>query len=371
VRGGSDSGLIGAIYEAALDADLWPAVLEQFAQAFGSASAHLSLENASSTQGRMISYGCDPAWARHYERYYVTRNVLWQRVAQRPPTGVVTDRAIMPRDELIRSEFYNDFLRPQGGDEIMYFRGLQRTEATANFTLWRASRAGRWEDKDLRAFGFLTPHLSRSLQINRQIGDLRLVNDLAVEALYQITCGVILVDPGASMLFANRAAERLFDGDGLRLERGRLATSRSADTATLHRLIAVTAQSGSGNSMVIERPARRPLLVLTAPMAARTALPAKRNGSVILFVRDMAAPPPNLTAFARHFGLTAAEAAIAAELVKADGVTAAAVRLGISRATARTHLIHIFQKTATRRQAELVRLMLTWAEPPTSAPDRA
>jgi DNA-binding CsgD family transcriptional regulator len=84
---------------------------------------------------------------------------------------------------------------------------------------------------------------------------------------------------------------------------------------------------------------------------------------VILFVRDMTAPPPNLTAFARHFGLTAAEAAIAAELVNADGVAAAAARLGLSRATVRTHLIHIFQKTATRRQAELVRLMFAWAEP--------
>jgi len=35
-----------------------------------------------------------------------------------------------------------------------------------------------------------------------------------------------------------------------------------------------------------------------------------------------------------------------------------ASRLGISLATARTHLAHVFDKTGTRRQAELVRLLL-------------
>ncbi|MFZ0558990.1 MAG: LuxR C-terminal-related transcriptional regulator [Methylovirgula sp.] len=37
---------------------------------------------------------------------------------------------------------------------------------------------------------------------------------------------------------------------------------------------------------------------------------------------------------------------------------ACADRLGISRATARTHLSHIFSKTDARRQAELVRLLM-------------
>jgi DNA-binding CsgD family transcriptional regulator len=40
-----------------------------------------------------------------------------------------------------------------------------------------------------------------------------------------------------------------------------------------------------------------------------------------------------------------------------DGIQACADRLGITRATARTHLAHIFRKTGTNRQAELVRLL--------------
>jgi DNA-binding CsgD family transcriptional regulator len=81
--------------------------------------------------------------------------------------------------------------------------------------------------------------------------------------------------------------------------------------------------------------------------------------TAILFITD-----PEQTALVRSewlredFGLTLAEARFTREILKADGLQAAADRLGISLATARTHLGHVFDKTGTRRQAELVRLIL-------------
>jgi DNA-binding CsgD family transcriptional regulator len=54
-----------------------------------------------------------------------------------------------------------------------------------------------------------------------------------------------------------------------------------------------------------------------------------------------------------RFGLTDAESGVAAEILKGDGRLAAARRLGISDTTAKTHLSNIFEKTGTRRQAEL------------------
>jgi len=68
----------------------------------------------------------------------------------------------------------------------------------------------------------------------------------------------------------------------------------------------------------------------------------------ILFITD-----PEEAAVVRReslrqdFGLTPAEAGFTREILKADGLQAA-----------RTHLAHVFGKTGTRRQAELVRLIL-------------
>ena len=60
-----------------------------------------------------------------------------------------------------------------------------------------------------------------------------------------------------------------------------------------------------------------------------------------------------------HFGLTQAEARLALHLVAGETLRCAAVKLSITYETARTHLKHIFDKTGTCRQAELVVLLVS------------
>jgi DNA-binding CsgD family transcriptional regulator len=59
------------------------------------------------------------------------------------------------------------------------------------------------------------------------------------------------------------------------------------------------------------------------------------------------------------FGLTEAEARLAALLASGEELRFAAEKLGITYGTARTRLAEIFQKTETRRQAELMKILLT------------
>ena len=81
--------------------------------------------------------------------------------------------------------------------------------------------------------------------------------------------------------------------------------------------------------------------------------------AAILFVND---PERDVAIRSEHlrdeFGLTRAEAALALELVPGRGLQVAADRLRITLTTARTHLAHVFEKTGTTQQAELVRLIL-------------
>ena len=72
-----------------------------------------------------------------------------------------------------------------------------------------------------------------------------------------------------------------------------------------------------------------------------------------------------------HFGLTPAEARLALHLVTGETLRCAAAKLSISYETARTQLKNIFNKTKTRRQAELVILILTALPGCVRAIDRA
>jgi DNA-binding CsgD family transcriptional regulator len=104
---------------------------------------------------------------------------------------------------------------------------------------------------------------------------------------------------------------------------------------------------------------RSPLSVLVIPLPVETYWLAPRRAAAILFLTDPEGTRnPTAASLRGSFGLTRTEAAMAIEVLNGGGLKAAAARLGIAPTTARTHLTAIFNKTRTRRQAELVRILL-------------
>ena len=67
-------------------------------------------------------------------------------------------------------------------------------------------------------------------------------------------------------------------------------------------------------------------------------------------------------AFARLYGLTGGELRVLLAIAPGLGVEEAAEMLGISETTARTHLQHIFAKTATSKQTSMS--LFTSSAPP-------
>jgi DNA-binding CsgD family transcriptional regulator len=61
------------------------------------------------------------------------------------------------------------------------------------------------------------------------------------------------------------------------------------------------------------------------------------------------------------FGLTAAEARIAQEVLSGDSLEDIARRIGVSENTAKTQLQSVYGKTNTHRQAQLVKLLMGFA----------
>ena len=67
---------------------------------------------------------------------------------------------------------------------------------------------------------------------------------------------------------------------------------------------------------------------------------------------------PSTAKIANHYKLTPGELRVLHAVVEVGGgVRAIADALGISQATVKTHLHHVFQKTGARRQIDLVKLV--------------
>lgn len=75
------------------------------------------------------------------------------------------------------------------------------------------------------------------------------------------------------------------------------------------------------------------------------------------------APLPDPGALQDQFGFTPAEAALATDILAGNDLAASAARRRITLHTARAHLRRLFEKTGTRRQAALMRLLLLCPQP--------
>lgn len=357
------TALISAIYDAAVDFDRWPDVLCAISTVCASHTTVLTRQGDSPGESWNLAPQCDRAYHESYGLYYHSVNPLWQRAASAPAGSVLTDTMMMSKNELVRTEFYNDFLAPQRlGSMLSTVTAVE----DGRQTIIAAHRQPEFESGHVRLFQLLAPHLQRAVQLNVKLAKLELRHEASAEVLNRLERGVLLVDGSAGLVFANREAERLFaGGGGLRLTDGILCTGSEAD-ATLHALIAGCArggaETGAGGSLTLSRgPGRAPLSLLVAPLRSDANPFAMRRPVAILFISDPDRAVLSPAAWIRQqFGLTAAEAAFATEIIAGAGIQAAADRLQISRSTGRTHLARIFEKTGTHRQAELVRLMLQY-----------
>lgn len=357
------AALIAAIYEAGADFRCWPEAMRLMAQAYNAPAMVFGSTSPRVEEVFVLAPQVDPAANERYAAYYHRINPIWPLLSSTPAGAVRTDAMILPKRELARTEFFNDFLLPQGYGSMLGV--VAHAENGRQFSMV-AQRSREFEADDIRLHRRLAPHLQRAVQLNMKLARLEMQSAVSADLLDHLDQSAILVDAAGRVVFANRAAESLMAaGGGLRLSAGNLRARSAADTAKLHaRIAACDAQAGAvegDSSLLLPRgPDRAPITVSVLPLRgdASPFLLAPRPVAVIFAADPERAPAPPAARIRQRYGLTPAETAFAVEILKGDGIQACADRLGVSRATARTHLSHIFRKTNTQRQAELVRLLV-------------
>jgi len=182
--------------------------------------------------------------------------------------------------------------------------------------------------------------------------------------------GIVLLDGYGRLGWTNRRAqERIAEGDPLLVRDGRLLARSHRDTLALHRLVeraCATARRGEVGEpeVLVVSPAGAGGRVVVVGRAVERLEAAVAAGAAqaVLFLSDpehqLRASPQRLR---QLFGLTPAESDLTALLASGCSLSTAADQLAITTESARTYLKRALSKTGTRRQAELVRLVLSVA----------
>ena len=177
----------------------------------------------------------------------------------------------------------------------------------------------------------------------------------------EFSSAAVVLDSTGRATQMNLPAQNLLGAD-FNLVRGRLAARDPASNRRLLQLVsfALHAERGIAQAfppIVVDR-AEAPWLLVEAMPVTAFGSDFFSPGRVIILLTDLTAPlRPEATQLCAAFGLTAAEAKLAAKLASGSGIVGAAASLGVSRETARTQLKAVFAKTNTRRQAELAALV--------------
>lgn len=344
------SNLIAAIYSAGTDADRWDGVIHEITEAFG--AVHGILVIAEPATDRFAVQTAGP------EAPAVPVRLQLSRVADlvhHLPAGLATTS-----DELFTGRggdadgLANSFLARLSDDVPASWIWLSMAD--------HAAIAGH--SAGLALLRVLVPHLRTALRTRSELLELSHERALALSTLEKAPYGILIVTADAAVVFANEMAEDICGrADGLAVDAfGYLHAAPPATHAQVRALIGGAAAPGHGGTVAVPRASGgRPFIVRITPLDGLGADGPWRRAVLALVIDPEHDPEPDPAVLHEVYGLTEAETLVALAVLRGDGLPAVADQLSVSVYTARTHLQHIFAKTRTHRQAELVRLLLTSA----------
>ena len=230
----------------------------------------------------------------------------------------------------------------------------------------------RWRDESMsneQSLAFLrnfVPQLQRAFTLHKQFTQLRVQHHAASDVLDWLPFGVLFVGVHGQVLTKNRRASEIAeDRDGLIIERSILSATSARETTQLRELIlqaaASTKQEVLSNAMTVARPSmRRPLTVMVNSLTTPDKAFVGAAPAAVVFVSDPEESYNIAEETVLHFfNLTPAEARLLVALTNGSSLDEVAERYDVTINTLKTQLIHIFRKTGTNRQSDLIKLVFS------------
>nr|WP_249794754.1 helix-turn-helix transcriptional regulator [Bradyrhizobium sp. Oc8] len=367
------SDVIGAVYDCALNPQLWAATCRKIADLCESTAGGICVHDMRHVQN-------DQLFVFGYEQTFLEK--LGTNYAQTPmaaadvvaDVGQVNALSMNDPDELLESRFYREVLQPYGLQDIIWFPALRTGARMASMHASRTEKAPRYQQLDVNLFKLLSPHVCRTLTISDAL-DLRTLRSEILEKTFDmLAVGVFLTSRDGRVVYMNEVAERqIKTGNAVRIVGNRIFPVDLAARAALAK--AIDEASGidadlSGQSLAIPDIDGAGYIATLLPVdrGQRSGILAPFAASVAVFMKDPAeAPMMPGEAFARLYKLTGGELRVLMTLAQGLGAKETADMLGIGEPTVRSHLQRIFSKTNTTRQADLLRLLQSSTPPLLSA----
>jgi DNA-binding CsgD family transcriptional regulator len=344
-----------------IDPMIWPEIIGRIGRAVGAPTGGGLMHG----HDPVADVPCCPGTQELNEVYFADKWYLRDlRVERGVPLAlkgekVIIDQDVVTLEEIKHAAIYNELERyGLGWFAAVTFRVDSEPQPWA-LTFHRTKREGPFETRDKRPLAQLSQRLADVASLSAAVGRVALMS--TVNALDIVRQPAAAVDRLGCVLGTNAAAHRLFDGEIRVRDRRLYVTDRRARTA-LERFVDALRAAGDTTPLptepiVVRRQIKAPVLIRILPIEAAARSPFLGARALLLLLDLSERRPPQSELLVTLFGLTGAEAKLAALIGAGETIERAAKRLGIATLTARTQLKAVLSKTDKRRQAELVALI--------------
>lgn len=354
--------LLKCIFEGALETPPWQSLVRELRHTCGASHGDLLFQRPKSYSTDFVEifdFESRPSdITEQYRLRYSNTNPL-------PYFSMQAGKAYTLREmigELDDSPFYHDFLHPAGLDDLI----MLYVEESGGFRCWlsvaRRQELGPFSTEDLVTCEWIAEHMQTALTIFSALKKIELDRDIYASALHNLHMGYVLLDQHGHVIRMDETAEQVLARNSDIFLHGNVLRVRLTEkNAELQKIIDEGLQYADNDySRGLNIPGARQLGLMIKSAPDSPILASHIVPHLVIYINEPTAETSAPKArIAELFELSPTEAALVAELVHGRTLAEAAANINITEQTARSYSKRIFSKTGTRRQAELVRLILT------------
>ncbi len=280
-------------------------------------------------------------------------------IANTPIGHLYLDHIAVSHDQRLQSEIYHRYYVPH---RMAHFAGWRHTlaDSTWIFSLARAESRGPVTEAEANALKQLMPYANRALVTAYQ--SRRAFADGLSNLAERTTSGVIIIDHQGRVTHATPQARKSFNGD-FDVRNDQLWAAHPTSMAALENLTEIARRAAPApvmKSCVIRR-REGGWPILLRPFPVRTeGLDGLPGAKIMITIIDRSVTAEIAVDDLRMlFGLSVAEATVAAQLANGMDPQDLADARGVKIGTIRTQIRHLFDKMKINRIGDLVRLVNT------------
>jgi DNA-binding CsgD family transcriptional regulator/PAS domain-containing protein len=362
------SSIIGDIYDCAINPSGWSAVLSRITLALDAAYSTIALSNTIDLHNRMAAHS---PWDVEQlnilnDDYGINGVPGLDQLLVLDVDEAWSTMSVVPEHEVQQTKFYQNWAQPQGLRDaclVKFVHSRDRIGMLACITRADRDIVGPHEHKFI---SLISPHLRRAAMIGDLLDQARVEAQIYQSTLNRLATAVVLTNANGHILYANAAAEQMFDQQGPILKvSGNLRTQATTSQHAMNVALQRASQSdqvlgGSGIGIPLTSPDKPPAVAYVLPLSAGTARAAFKPATAAVFISThISASPPPAAVLAALFDLTPAEARVVLAAVGNNKRIELPMQLQVSENTLKTHLSRIYKKTQTNSIAELVQVIAT------------